>query len=524
MKKAFKRYWAVCLVFLLVSAVCLLFSCRKSGMFIDEIYTYGLSNSYYAPYVTDIKGGSALGETYTHDELFDYLAVTQGEGFNYGSVSYDQAMDVHPPLYYWIFHTLCSLFPGSFTKWTGLALDYVIYMLCLLALYKLLMQLFGSRPIACAGTGLYGLSTIGLSTMLMIRMYVLLTLWSVLLAYLVVRMMRDFRPWLAPLAGLCILAGLLTQYYFVFYAFFLCAAAVLYWLLKKDWRALKYFVPFALGGALALLLVFPQCISQLTADKLVSGDNAVENLAAVSQWPSRILYYVAELRHGMKAAIYVSLLALLLIILGFKRLSRPIFSPAVQQSLVVLLPALLVFPLVAIIGPVTDQRYVYNIAPIFIVGSCLLLYLLLPLVQSTRRDSILSLCLLAVMALALWQARCVPPAYIYPEHEQYNALVQQHKDSPCVYVTDDFFAPITQDLIQLLAFDDMYVTNAQDLASAKDYVGQAESFVAYIDISEYWSSGYDPEATSQALAEALGYSRAEPLYQYGLSATYVISK
>ena len=59
MKDAVKKYWAVALMFLTVTAVCLLFGCRKSGMFIDEIYTYGLSNSSYAPYITDIKGGNA---------------------------------------------------------------------------------------------------------------------------------------------------------------------------------------------------------------------------------------------------------------------------------------------------------------------------------------------------------------------------------------------------------------------------------------------------------------------------------
>ena len=148
MKDAVKKYWAVALMFLTVTAVCLLFSCRKSGMFIDEIYTYGLSNSSYAPYITDIKGGSALGQVITRQELFDYVAVTEGEGFDFGSVYYNQAMDVHPPLYYWLFNAVSSLFPNSFSKWTGLALDYVIYMLALLCLYRLVKTLFGSRDIA----------------------------------------------------------------------------------------------------------------------------------------------------------------------------------------------------------------------------------------------------------------------------------------------------------------------------------------------------------------------------------------
>ena len=258
MREFLKKYFAPVMMFLIVAAVCLMFSCRKSGMFIDEIYTYGLSNSSYAPYITDVKGGSAIGQIITREELFDYVAVTDGEGFDFGSVYYNQTQDVHPPLYYWLFNIVSSLFPNSFTKWTGLGLDFVIYMLTLLCLYKLLMKLFYSRDIASAGVILYGLCLLGMSTMLMIRMYVLLTLLSVLLAYLVLCLIRNFKPWLCPLVSLTILAGLLTQYYFVFYAFFLCAAYVLYTLIKRQYRALLWFIPWALAGALCLLLVFPQ--------------------------------------------------------------------------------------------------------------------------------------------------------------------------------------------------------------------------------------------------------------------------
>ena len=57
-----------------------------------------------------------------------------------------------------------------------------------------------------------------------------------------------------------------------------------------------------------------------------------------------------------------------------------------------------------------------------------------------------------------------------------------------------------------------------------DYVGGADEFVAYVDISEFWSSGYDPDKIISALADASDYDKVELLYQNGLSATYLISK
>ena len=193
MKSALRKYTALVLVLILVTSVCFLFSTRKEGMFIDEIYTYGLSNNSSGPFLRDMKGGHIVDTVFTREELLDYVSVSAEEGFDFGSVYYNQVNDVHPPLYYWLFNIASSLVPGTFSKWTGLALDYVIYMLGIVMLYKLVRKLHGSRENACAAAVLYGLSLMGLSTMLMIRMYVLLMLLTVCLSYLIACMMEDFK-------------------------------------------------------------------------------------------------------------------------------------------------------------------------------------------------------------------------------------------------------------------------------------------------------------------------------------------
>ena len=172
MKDTLKRSWALMLVLVLVSSVCMFFSVRKQGMFIDELYTYGLSNSSYHPFL------SATGERYgildhtvvTRQELLDYVSINGDEGFDFGSVYYNQVNDVHPPLYYWLFNIASTFAKGSFSKWPPLVLDWLIYLGCVVMLYMLVRKLGGSRYNAAAAAVLYGLSTIGLSTMIMIRM------------------------------------------------------------------------------------------------------------------------------------------------------------------------------------------------------------------------------------------------------------------------------------------------------------------------------------------------------------------
>ena len=526
MKEKLRRYWALMLVFIMVSSVCFMFSCRKEGMFIDEIYTYGLSNSSFAPFLADIKGGSMNGTVFTREELLDYVIVTGEEGFDFSSVYYNQVHDVHPPLYYWLFNIVSSVSRGGFSKWTGLVLDYVIYMLSLLVLYKLVIRLGGSTFNACAAAVLYGLSVIGLSTMLMIRMYVLLTLLTLVLVWLIACLMREFRPKYCVLIGLTLLAGLMTQYYFVFYAFFLCAAYVIYALIKRQYKALAWFIPCALAGALSLLILFPACLDHLFSGALVSGDSAMDNLKNFAQYPARLRTFIGAAVHGLKASIYTALAAVIALVLLFKK----VISAGKEHRLcmdwfVFIIPAVVTFVLVAVISPVDEARYIYNLIPVFVLTVSFLLYLLEESAGDFgNKEKITALVFLCIAALALWEARCAPPDYLYPEYDEYDALAAEHAHEPCVYFTDNYSAPMTQDFLQLIIFDDVYVTDTKSLDGMLDYIGDSDEAVVYIDISEFWSSGYDADEVLAGISAASDYDSAALLYQNGLSATYVISK
>ena len=534
MKEAVKKHGPLLLTLAVILAVCLLFAQRKNGMFIDEIYTYGLSNSHYAPFLEDVAGGELEGAVLTRQDLLDYVTVGEDEFFDLGSVYYNQVHDVHPPLYYWLFHLASCLTPGVFSKWTGLILDLVLYFLTLIALYRLCLRLFGSRAAALASLLLYGLSGLGLATMLMIRMYVLITLFSVLLALWITRLMEDGRLRWSILAGLTIFLGLMTQYYFVFYAFFVCAAFVFYAAVKKRWKDLGLFALCAFAGVGLLLVAFPACITHLTADKLVSGGNALEQLADSAQYRERLLFFFREARHGMKAAVLCALGLALLLLFFFRKLrAAGKEKPLPWRSLVILLPAYVAFVVVALISPVAEQRYIYNLAPFFAASVGLLAALLERALGSLRREGLWkSAALLAVLALALFFARSQPPKYLYPVgpgyvdyYALYDSLAEEHKDDPCLYLSGYFYPP-TQDLGELLYFEDLLITADPDSPAVDRYLAQrpSEECVVFIDVSAFWASGFDPEEILPALTASTDYTDWELLYENGLSVTYLLRK
>lgn len=68
--------WIVAVI-LFVSFVTLYWGLQKSDLFVDEICTYGLSNSYYAPFINDINGTDGINDTIiTSDDFKKYLTVS----------------------------------------------------------------------------------------------------------------------------------------------------------------------------------------------------------------------------------------------------------------------------------------------------------------------------------------------------------------------------------------------------------------------------------------------------------------
>lgn len=527
MKAYLRKYLALALVLVMIIGVCALFSYRKSGWFVDEIYTYGLSNSYYKPFVIDLAPNGIVDTELSCDTLMSYLTVGEGERFAFGSVYYNQVRDVHPPLYYWLFNCVSSLFPG-FSKWPALVLDFVLYMLSLIMLWKLSMELFDKRHIAVTALALYGLSGIGVSTMLMVRMYVLLTLLTVTLAYLAARLMREQRRGLYPLVGLTVFAGLMTQYYFVFYAFFLCAAYDIRALVRRDYKDFVRFSLWAIAGVAALVVAFPACLDQLFADALVSGGSAMDNLKSVSAYGERFTVYWKEIKFSVRGMLYALYAAAILAVLLSPKLIKGLKGKSLRlDALLVILPAALTYAVVVVISPVLEPRYIYNIMPLFALLPCFLLNLCYVGTEGVklRELAVFGLSLLAA-CWALWTVRTYPPDYLYPEHRDYNAAIEPYTRGACVYFNDNRKGAMTQDMMQLIAFEDVFVANDPGSEKLGEYLltKDSDTLVVYIDTNKYWSSGFDSRELIQALEAETDYGNPMLLYSYELSETYLLTR
>lgn len=320
----------------LAIAVCVLilwsFAGRKQGFHMDELLSFQLSNAEFNPWIvaTQPEGrlarfvhneidGETLGETLgnlaaeikdvldnrgnsklltykaevwpepvwiTAGQFRDYIEVDRGDAFNYLSVYFNVKDDNHPPLHFMLLHTVSSLFQGRAEAWMGCLINLgaaVGILILLIRSGRLLAEALGledcSRLVGLLAALFYGLSAGAGVTVLLIRMYGLLTLWCVVYFYLILKKWRDRS--FDRRNGMLMLTAMLgfwTQYFFLFYCILLAGLVCVLLLREGRKKELWGFARSMVIAAAVGIAAFPFAITDVFSSG--RGVEALENLSS----------------------------------------------------------------------------------------------------------------------------------------------------------------------------------------------------------------------------------------------------
>lgn len=148
-----------------------------------------MSNSYFNPF---IGNASKFFNTVLDGSFFyNSLTVQQNQIFSYASVFASQAADVHPPLYYCLIHTICSFFPNTFSIWFGLAPNILFFVLVYFFIVAISYDITKNYIFSLASCLIYGFSLGAVSTVLLIRMYAMLTAIIMAVLYIHIKLIDD---------------------------------------------------------------------------------------------------------------------------------------------------------------------------------------------------------------------------------------------------------------------------------------------------------------------------------------------
>lgn len=473
-KKRKQQYILVMAVLLLLQlAVFFYYGNRKAGFHEDELYTYYSSNKTAGLFVNDRQWT-------LRDELRNDFVVLGGEGFRYDVVWQMQSWDVHPPLYYFLFHTICSLFPGVFSKWLGIAVNLIAYtgsyiLLAYTAYTAVRCSSAAEQGASCgAECGkevwsekraeivsflvclFWGFSGAVISGVMFIRMYQLLTFFALLCLSLHLRAVfkQDFRirSFLLLLA-LTVFLGFLTQYYYIIFHFFLGAGFCFYLLRKKKIRELFLYAAACAAGLLAALIYYPPALSHIFRG--YRGTEAVSEFGNASNTLDRLRFFWGLFDDYVMSdtlSIWILILALLAVTMGYLKkrgkLSDREINPAAALMLFAAAGYFFTVSKTALLLGETSNRYQL---PIYGVLCFLLVYGMWSCIErlseagpgkkgamprhqegrflSRTLPGVLCLILLLIDVTALCRGRVF---FLYEEEKEIMAFVREHKDVPVV--------------------------------------------------------------------------------------------
>lgn len=354
---------------------------QKDGFHIDEIYTYILSNSYDA---TRISKDNKAMTSWNEGEYFDkFVVADQNELFSYDKVKYNNGLDAHPPLYYYLIHTVSSAFPETFSKWLGLAVNFVFFIGIQLVLYFLTLCITKNKYCSIAVIALNGGLTAIMDMAIFIRMYTLLTFFSVLFVYLNLLIYRNpEKKWLYVLTSVIAFLGIYTQYYFVFLTFAVGAALCLCMLKNRDFRSLFIYGLLILAAVALVFILYPAAIKQITGSETNNVGNEVSrNIFNFMALPHALLKMTRQILGGFASSFFhekiiASAVVIITIIIAFIRRDKSDKNDQDKNlhKILLVLGAVIIAVIIIVThisGKFTYLRYLYYLFPLISLFSVL---------------------------------------------------------------------------------------------------------------------------------------------------------
>ena len=497
MKKFFQTRNNIILVVLLglIMLNAFIWGYIKDGFYGDEIYSYAFVCS------TDecsVNRGTEeepyLNNWHDSDYFMDYFTITPKEAFDVIGVVKVIWGDDHPPMFDEILEILISVFSqNKFTKWVGLSINFVFFLLTLVFLYLLSKKIFGSEKWATLIMTAYGLSVGAVSNVVYIRMYVMLAFATVAFTYANVLMLEHNQSGLPynkdkrKIFILMILStffGMTTQYYFSVFCGFLCIAVFIYMLIKKQWKNIKeYVISMFLGFALTAI-VWPETYNDIFRE--ARAKEAITDVASGTSFFDQLKEYIniinADNFAGLGLAVAILMIVLLVVALVFfrKQIEKPDYRIILISAAVVCYVLM-----IARIAPLQIDRYVFNIFPLIVLITVQILrYLSEPMFigKTTKATfTILTLIMLAITILGYFRTGV---NYLYIGDSKKVAVMEEMSDVPVVLVTEDdrrYFSCVNSYYVK--KSDRTYPVKFEEIENAVKAVEEigTDKFIVFVD-------------------------------------------
>lgn len=478
---------------------------HKFGFYVDELYTYGLSNSYMTPFYERTE--NYIDAYHKGSEFWDYLTVSEDDDFEFGSVWYNQERDVHPPFYYVLIHFVSSVFSGTFSKWIGLGINYVFYILSGVIFYKLSECLLKNEINRVLTVFMFVFSLGTLNTFLYVRMYMMLDFWILLYLLCMVKVIlrevqKDICFWEYILIGSIIVCGFLTHYYFIIPAGIISLSYVIYCIIDKKIKRTLYYILTCLAAGVATQYIFEYSYNHIfigyrgvEAIRNLKNANLFNNIAEMYDYINKQIF------GGMLPIIFFGIVIVCIFLLSQKQSITDAETETIEEkkriSKMIWIKGVILITTIVFFFFVTKTtaqshlrtRYLFPVYP-FVMFS---LSLIIDWILIRSKNYVMQISVITAVLVCVIMSYCVgtPKEFLFLEYAHIPEVIEEnYKGSNAIYVTDCSYRHVT-DCHILSMHDNIYIADFNTINHMEWF--EDDEVILYIN---HWA--YNPEVGEPA--------------------------
>lgn len=534
MKKQYKMTMLIGMILVLQTLCMVYFANQKQGYFVDELWSYGLANSYYHPHV---YSDDALEGVWVSGDYFrEYLEVSETERFCYDSVIYNQTQDFHPPLFYIVLHTICSMFTDTFSKWYGIIPNICYFIITNILLYYLSKRIYKNSWVAIIPPLFYGFSAGAISNVIYIRMYALMMVWILATLNMHCKWILVKKCTKKELLGLIAISycGYMSHYYFFIFAFLISVFYFMYLCLtSKKKNEIVQYVTAMMISLILVLITFPTAYMKLFFGQ--RGSEAVHNFFDMDIFAVNVKRYWEIIGRGLLANCQNIILLgcfIILIILFFNkfiicvrgnfdkisgvfrlRVYRPqiiekeyVYNQYIVAVFLIFCTTMLYVLVVAKVSPYQTDRYVFSVYPVIMF---LIIYFLKTLLELCGFHKIFAVGVIVLIFGVLSMKGITGKFinYIYSEGEINVEISKKYAGSDCIYISGDYYK-LVGNALELKNMERVHTLVPWKLEKITTLIDSSKShIIVYLD------EGLKQDETIQRLLDLTGFEQYEELFQ-----------
>lgn len=563
---------------IIVSITMFFYIDKKEGFHEDEIFSYGSSNYRYDNLFQAAADRDAINRTLAelvykdnlidtiknakyylidHKDIFDasvsekistdkpiwktpadaedYVTVSKDDIFSYVPIYINQGRDVHPPLFYMLVHLVSTIFLNTFSKYIIFLINLVFFIGSCIVIRKI-FKLYDKDYLAILAVLLYGLSMGAVSTVILLRMYSVLTFFSLLYLYINFKIIKnnfEIDKKLCKQLVITTIFGFLTQYYFCIFAVVVFILMFIRMIIAKNKKnTIKYILKHVQSAVIGVLLFIPSIyhifFSYRGPGKVNSG-NLIEQLQVFM----KLLFNSYSLPLTIGYIILSCALLYFLIMLVIKIRKKQLNYNKLFEVGLLVLPVIMYIIVVSKISPIIDEkymiRYIMPILPIVSISIIFLLNSIFNNILKLKNSSLKSIIkvvsiLIIVFTISIVGFLTNKPKYLYVGYNKYIDIAQEYKHLDYVYICDNAFTYINS-IPEFMIYNKTLILNTGhdsfDILETDAELQKQDRFILSI---KKWTNVDD---TLKKVLEASGFSKYEVLLNNNddtASIIYLISK